>query len=66
MDERAVDWVNKANGWSVGSAPSLVVVDKGVARNISNETLHSGIYAFTFDQKDWWAASVFRDRRSRD
>ncbi len=51
MDQKAVDWVNQAHGWSVGSAPSLVVVDKGVAGSLSTETLHSGIYAFTFDQK---------------
>jgi lipid-binding SYLF domain-containing protein len=51
MNQRAVDWVNKANGWSVGSAPSLVVVDKGMAGTMSTETLHSGIYAFTFNQK---------------
>ena len=51
MNQRAVDWVNKAHGWSIGSAPSLVVVDKGVARTINTETLHSGIYAFSFDQK---------------
>ena len=51
MNQKAVDWVNKARGWSLGSAPSLVVVDKGAARTINTETLHSGIYAFTFDQK---------------
>jgi lipid-binding SYLF domain-containing protein len=51
MNQRAVDWVNEARGWSIGSAPSLVVVDKGVAAGISSETLHSGIYAFTFDQQ---------------
>jgi lipid-binding SYLF domain-containing protein len=51
MNQKALDWVNAAHGWSIGSAPSLVVVDKGVARSISSETLHSGIYAFTFDQQ---------------
>jgi lipid-binding SYLF domain-containing protein len=51
MNQKAVDWVNEAHGWSIGSGPSLVVVDKGVARTISSETLHSGIYAFTFDQR---------------
>ena len=51
MNQRAVDWVNEAHGWSIGSAPSLVVVDKGVAAGISTETMHSGIYAFTFDQQ---------------
>ena len=51
MNQKAVDWVNKAHGWSLGSAPSLVVVDKGMARTMNTDTLHSGIYAFTFDQK---------------
>lgn len=51
MNQKALDWVNAAHGWSIGSAPSLVVVDKGVARTINSETLHSGIYAFTFDQQ---------------
>jgi len=51
MNQRAVDWVNAARGWSIGSGPSVVIVDKGVARTISSETLHSGIYAFTFDQQ---------------
>jgi lipid-binding SYLF domain-containing protein len=51
MNQRAVNWVNEAHGWSLGSAPSLVLVDKGVAAGISTETMHSGIYAFTFDQK---------------
>ena len=51
MNQKAINWVNEAHGWSIGSAPSLVVVDKGVARTMSSETLHSGIYAFTFDQR---------------
>ena len=51
MKQKAVNWVDAAHGWSIGSAPSLVVVDKGMARTISTETLHSGIYAFSFDQK---------------
>jgi lipid-binding SYLF domain-containing protein len=51
MNQKALDWVNAAHGWSIGSAPSLVVVDQGMARTMSTETLHSGIYAFTFDQR---------------
>jgi len=26
-------------------------VDKGMARSFTNDTMHSGIYAFTFDQR---------------
>jgi len=51
MNQKAVDWVNTAHGWSIGSGPSVVLVDKGMARTINSETLHSGIYAFTFDQQ---------------
>lgn len=57
MDQQAVDWVKKARGWSIGSGPSVVLVDKGKARTMSSETLHSGIYAFTFDQKGLMAGT---------
>jgi lipid-binding SYLF domain-containing protein len=51
MNQRAVDWVNRANGWEIGTGPSVVVVDQGMAKGFSTNTMHSGIYAFTFDQK---------------
>jgi lipid-binding SYLF domain-containing protein len=51
MNQRAVDWVNETRGWTIGSGPSVVIVDQGMARTIDTQTLHSGIYAFTFDQK---------------
>ena len=35
----------------LGTGPSVVIVDKGMARSFSTNTLHSGIYAFTFDQQ---------------
>ena len=31
--------------------PSVVIVDKGMARSFTTDTLHSGIYAFPFDQQ---------------
>jgi hypothetical protein len=36
---------------SAPTGPSVVIVDKGMARNVSTDTLRSGIYAFTFDQQ---------------
>ena len=51
MNQKAVDWINSAHGWAIGTGPSVVLVDKGMARTINSETLHSGIYAFTFDQR---------------
>ena len=50
MNQKAVDWVNNTRGWEIGTGPSVVIVDKGMARSFSTDTLHSGIYVFTFDQ----------------
>jgi lipid-binding SYLF domain-containing protein len=51
MNQNAVDWVNNTRGWEIGTGPSVVIVDKGMARGFTTDTLHSGIYAFTFDQQ---------------
>jgi len=51
MNQDAVNWVNNTRGWEIGSGPSVVIVDKGMARSFTTDTLHSGIYAFTFDQR---------------
>jgi len=51
MNQDAVDWVNNTRGWEIGTGPSVVIVDKGMARSFTTDTLHSGIYAFTFDQR---------------
>ena len=51
MNQNAVDWVNNTRGWEIGTGPSVVLVDKGMARSFTTDTLHSGIYAFTFDQR---------------
>ena len=51
MSQDAVDWVNNTRGWEIGTGPSVVIVDKGMARSFTTDTLHSGIYAFTFDQR---------------
>jgi lipid-binding SYLF domain-containing protein len=51
MNQKAVDWVNNTRGWEIGTGPSVVIVDKGMARSFSTDTMHGGIYAFTFDQQ---------------
>jgi lipid-binding SYLF domain-containing protein len=51
MNQKAVDWVNNTRGWEIGTGPSVVIVDKGMARSFTTDTIHSGIYAFTFDQQ---------------
>jgi lipid-binding SYLF domain-containing protein len=51
MNQDAVNWVNNTRGWEIGTGPSVVIVDKGMARSFSTDTLHSGIYAFIFDEQ---------------
>lgn len=51
MDEDAVSYLDRSEGWEVGVGPSLVIVDKGVARSMSTTTLQDGVYAFIFDQE---------------
>ena len=51
MTEEAVAYLDKSGGWEVGVGPTLVVVDEGVARNLSTSTAKEDIYAFIFGQK---------------
>jgi lipid-binding SYLF domain-containing protein len=51
MDDAAVRNINRTGGWELGSSPSLVVVDRGMAASLSTTTINSGTYAFFFDQR---------------
>lgn len=51
MTPKAVDYVHSTQGWEVGVGPTIVVVDQGIARNLSTSTLKDDAYAFIFDQQ---------------
>jgi lipid-binding SYLF domain-containing protein len=51
MNERALDYIHKTQGWEVGVGPTVVIVNEGVAKNLSSTTLKDDAYAFIFDQK---------------
>jgi len=51
MDEASLQYLNKSDGWELGSGPSLVVLDKGFGKNLSTTTMQKGVYAFIFNQK---------------
>ena len=51
MNDKAVDYVNQSQGWEIGVGPTLVIVNEGVARNLSTSTLKDDAYAFIFDQQ---------------
>lgn len=51
MDEDSLKYLKKSDGFDIGAAPGLVVVDKGVAGTISATSLQKGVAAFIFGQK---------------
>jgi lipid-binding SYLF domain-containing protein len=51
MNDKALDYLRKSEGFELGVGPSIVVVDKGMAASISTTTARSDIYAVFFDQK---------------
>jgi lipid-binding SYLF domain-containing protein len=51
MNDKALNYLRKSDGWAIGSGPSVVVVDKGAALSTTSTTLAKDVYAFPFGQK---------------
>ena len=51
MNNKAVKYLEDTHGWEIGVGPTVVVVDEGVAKNLSTSTLKDDAYAFIFDQQ---------------
>jgi lipid-binding SYLF domain-containing protein len=51
MKQEAVDYLKKSKGWEIGVGPSVVIVDKGAAKNLTTTTAKDDVYAFIFSQK---------------
>jgi lipid-binding SYLF domain-containing protein len=56
MTKEAVDYLNKSHGWEIGVGPAVVLVNEGVAKNLSTSTLKDAAYAFIFDQQGLMAS----------
>ena len=56
MNGRAIDYVNRTDGWELGVGPTLVVVNQGVAKNLSTSTMKDDAYAFIFNQEGLMAS----------
>jgi lipid-binding SYLF domain-containing protein len=56
MNEKAIQYLDKSKGWEIGVGPTVVVVDEGVAKNLSSTTLKDDAYAFIFDQQGLMAS----------
>ncbi len=51
MSASALKWLDKSDGFELGTGPTIVVVDAGKAGALTTTTAQSDIYAFFFDQK---------------
>jgi lipid-binding SYLF domain-containing protein len=51
MNDAALAYLDKSEGWEVGVGPSIVVVDAGVGKSLTSTTLTQDVYAYIFDQK---------------
>ena len=56
MNEKAVQYLDKSKGWEIGVGPTVVVVNEGVAKNLSSTTIKDDAYAFIFDQQGLMAS----------
>ena len=51
MNTKAVDYLNRSDGWELGVGPTVVIVNDGMAKNLSTTTLQDDAYAFIFSQE---------------
>lgn len=56
MNDKAVKYLAKSKGWEFGVGPSVVVVNEGIAKNLSTSTLKDDAYAFINDQQGLMAS----------
>ena len=56
MSDKAVNYLASSRGWEFGVGPTVVVVNEGVARNLSTSTLKDDAYAFISDQRGLMAS----------
>jgi lipid-binding SYLF domain-containing protein len=65
MNDKALQQLDKANGFEVGVGPTVVVMDEGKAKNITTTTMNDDIYAFIFGQKGLMAGLGIQGNKIR-
>ena len=51
MTPSSLKYLQDSSGWSIGSGPSVVIVDKGTAASFTSTTLTQDVYAFPFGER---------------
>lgn len=55
MNDGALTYLGKSEGFEIGAGPSVVVMDQGMAKQQSTTTLSQDVYAFIFGQEGMMA-----------
>jgi lipid-binding SYLF domain-containing protein len=56
MNDKALQYLEKSKGWEFGVGPTVVVVNEGVAKNLTTSTLKNDAYAYILDQQGLMAS----------
>jgi len=56
MNDKALGYLDASKGWELGVDPSVVLVNDGIAKNLSTSTLKGNAYAFILDQRGLMAS----------
>ena len=51
MTDEDLGYIERSSGWEIGSGPSIVVADAGIASALTTTTVKKGVYAFFFSQR---------------
>lgn len=56
MTDSAVKYLEDSQGWEIGVGPTVVIVNEGIAKNLSSTSLQDDAYAVIFDQQGLMAS----------
>lgn len=51
MTDKALQFAKNNDGWSIGSGPSFVMVDEGMAKSLNTTTMRKDVYGIVWGQK---------------
>jgi lipid-binding SYLF domain-containing protein len=63
LTDSAITTLTSGTGLSVGSGPSVVVVDAGMAKSLTTTTMKSDVYAFLYGQQGLMAGVGLQGQR---
>jgi lipid-binding SYLF domain-containing protein len=56
MTDSAVKYLEDSQGWEIGVGPTVVIVNEGIAKNLSSTSMQDDAYAVIFDQQGLMAS----------